>query len=134
MNTAATSSTANDSTSAPRTAARRRYPSDLTDQQWERVSPLLPSAAPNGKRKVDLREVLNGINFRWTTGCVWRMLPHDLPPWETVYWYFHRWQLRGLLPRLREALVSRRRVPQARQRHTPPFPPSTRFARGNGER
>ncbi|MEX1231845.1 MAG: transposase [Planctomycetaceae bacterium] len=107
---------------------RPRYPSDLTDSQWNRISPLLPSPAEVGRhRRVDLREVLNGINFRWTTGCVWRMLPHDLPPWGTIYTYYRDWQRSGLLPQIREELTrrqSRRRTPPRRDATNAPRLPA----------
>jgi transposase len=76
---------------------RRRYPSDLTDAEWARIRPLLPEPARRGRRrKVDLREVLNAIRYLARTGCGWRMLPHDFPPWQTVYWWFRRFVRRLL--------------------------------------
>ena len=75
---------------------RKTYPSDLTDEQWELLSPLLPAAKPGGRpRTVELREILNAILYVLRTGCAWRMLPHDLPPWQTVYKYLllRRWDL-----------------------------------------
>ena len=69
----------------------KRYPTDLTDEEWEKVEPFLPCAAHTGrKRLVDLREVLNAIRYVARTGCGWRMLPKDFPPWQTVYWWFRR--------------------------------------------
>jgi transposase len=69
----------------------RRYPTDLTDEEWSQIKPLLPSPSKKGrKRTVDLREVLNAIRYLARTGCGWRMLPKDFPPWETVYWWFRR--------------------------------------------
>ncbi len=65
---------------------RKHYPSDLTDAQWAVLAPLLPPARPGGRpRRVDLREVLNGIRYVLRNGCTWRALPHDLPPWGTVW-------------------------------------------------
>lgn len=85
---------------------RRRYPSDITDRAWGRMAPQLPPDPARGrKRSTDVREVVNGINYRWTTGCTWRMLPHDFPPWETIYGYFRRWMRDGTLRRLREMLI-----------------------------
>jgi putative transposase len=76
---------------------RRRYPSDLTDAEWARIRPLLPEPARRGRRrKVDLREVLNAIRYLARTGCGWRMLPHDFPPWQTVSWWFRRFVRRLL--------------------------------------
>ncbi len=69
----------------------KRYPSDLTDEEWERIAPLLPKPAKRGrKRDVDLREVLNAIRYMTRSGGGWRMLPKDFPAWQTVYWWFRR--------------------------------------------
>lgn len=69
----------------------RRYPTDLTDEEWGRITPLLPTPAKLGrKRGVDLREVLNAIRYMTRSGGGWRMLPKDFPPWQTVYWWFRR--------------------------------------------
>lgn len=88
---------------------RRAYPSDVTDAQWRRISPLFPQEKPRGRhREIDLREVVNAIHYRWTTGCVWRMLPHDFPPWGTVYSYFRDWQRDGTLTQLRDQLLKPR--------------------------
>lgn len=69
----------------------QRYPTDLTDTEWILIEPLLPRPAKRGRRRnVDLREVLNAIRYLARTGCGWRMLPKDFPPWQTVYWWFRR--------------------------------------------
>jgi transposase len=69
----------------------KRYPSDLTDEEWGRVAPLLPKPARRGRKpSVDLREVLNAIRYMVRSGAGWRMLPKDFPPWQTVYWRFRR--------------------------------------------
>jgi putative transposase len=69
----------------------KRYPSDLTDEEWAAMWPLLPGAARTGrKRQIDLREVLNAIRYMVRSGCEWRMLPVHFPPWQTVYWWFRR--------------------------------------------
>lgn len=76
---------------AKRTAPRKRYPSDLTDVEWEFIAPLLPKPALRGRHRVtDLREVLNAIRYLVRSGCEWRMLPTHFPPWQTVYWWFRR--------------------------------------------
>src|SRR4051812_4053707 len=95
------------------TATRtQRYPSDLTEAQWFRLEPLLPPQRSRGRhRTAPLREVANAINYRWETGCVWRMLPHDFPPWATVYAYFRSWQMAGVIRQMRETLL------EARPRH-----------------
>ena len=85
--------------------ARKSYPSDLTAAQWRVLAPLLPPAKPGGRpRSVDLREVLNGILYVLRNGCTWRALPHDLPPWGTVWWYFRTWRQDGTWERVHEAL------------------------------
>ena len=76
--------------------SRKSYPSDLTDEQWEILGPLLPPAKPGGRpRTVDLREVVNGILYLLRSGCPWRMVPHDLPPWQTLYKYIRSWTMDG---------------------------------------
>lgn len=85
------------------------YPSDLTDEQWSVLEPLLPPTASSGRpRKVALREVVDAILYRNRNGCTWRALPHDFPPWRTVYNYFARWRDDGTWAAINDAL--RRRV------------------------
>src|SRR6516164_2962467 len=95
------------------------YPSDLSDEQWAILKPLLPTARPGGRpRKVDLREVVNAIFYRNRNGCTWRALPHDYPPWKTVYNYFEQWKRDGTWAIINDAL--RRRVRrQAGRKPTP---------------
>jgi transposase len=91
------------------TRRRHPYPSDISDAQWRSIAPTVPPERDLGRhRSTDVREIVNGINYRWSTGCVWRMLPHDFPPWGTVYTYFHRWQQDGTLKELRDALAAAR--------------------------
>jgi len=98
---------------------RKAYPSDLTDAEWFILEPLIPPAKPGGRpRKVDMREILNGIFSVLRTGCSWRQLPHDLPPWSTVYTYFRQWRGDGTWERLNEALRSQLR--QAEERNAQP--------------
>lgn len=89
-------------------AGRRGYPSDLTDSQWERLQPLLcDESCTIRSRPTDVRAVLDAINYRWHSGCTWRMLPHDFPPWKTVYGYFRRWRRQGVLPQIRSHLTAK---------------------------
>ena len=84
---------------------RRPYPSDLTDEQWEVLFPALPPAKLGGRpRTVNLREVINGILYVLRAGCSWRMVPHDLPPWQTLYKYFRQWARDGTWERVHETL------------------------------
>ena len=77
---------------------QRRYPTDLTNAEWERIQPLLPKPAKRGRKPgVDLREILNAIRYLARAGCGWRMLPHDFgAAWQTVYWWFRRFVRRLL--------------------------------------
>lgn len=69
----------------------RRYPTDLTDEEWSQIMPLLPKPGKTGrKRRTDLRETLNAIRYLARTGCGWRMLPINFPAWRTVYGWFRR--------------------------------------------
>lgn len=69
-----------------------RYPSDLTDEEWALVSPLIPPAKLGGRRRsVDVREVVNGLLYVLSTRCQWRYVPKDLPPKSTLYDYFDLW-------------------------------------------
>ena len=92
----------------------KRYPTDLTDRQWSIVEPLLPRELPRGPggRPVshEKREVVDAILYMARAGCSWRMLPRDLPPWQTVYGYFRAWRKDGTLDRVHDALRERVRV------------------------
>ena len=81
--------------------SKLRYPSDLTDEEWAQVEPLLPPAKRGGaKRTVNLREVVNGLLYVLSTGCQWRAIPQDLPPKSRVYDYFDLWDWDGTLNRI----------------------------------
>ena len=82
-----------------------RYPSDLTDQEWTFVAPLIPPAKRGGgKRSVDLRAVVNGLMYVLSTGCQWRAIPKDLPPRSTVHGYLDLWDYDRTLERIHHAL------------------------------
>src|SRR5471032_1583224 len=82
-----------------------RYPSDLTDEEWRHVEPLIPPAKRGGNRRhVDVREVMNGIMYVLSTGCQWRAIPKDLPPRSTLFDYLDLWSWDGTLDRLHHAL------------------------------
>lgn len=84
---------------------REPYPSDLNDPQWEQVRELIPPPRHLGRnRSTDMREVLNAINYRWETGCVWRNLPKGFPPWATIYTYYRQWEKDGLIDSIRQAI------------------------------
>jgi len=74
-----------------------QYVSNVTDEQWSIVEPLLPKASRRGRRRrISLRAVLDAIFYLLRTGCQWRQLPRDFPTWNTVYWYFRSWQRTGI--------------------------------------
>ena len=98
---------------------KKPYSSDLTDAQWEELEPLLPADKTRGHpRTVDLREVVNGILYVLRGGIPWRLMPHDLPPWGTVWWYFRKWRDNGTWEGVEEAL--RVRVREAAGREATP--------------
>jgi hypothetical protein len=69
------------------------YPSDLTDEEWERIAPLMPRALTRGRRRtVEFREVINAVRYLVRSGCGWGMLPIHFGPWQTIYWWFRRLQ------------------------------------------
>jgi transposase len=91
----------------------KRYPTDLTDEEWSQIEPLLPKPAKTGRRRtVDLREVVNAIRYLARSGCGWRMLPKDFPSWQTVYWWFRRFVRRLLFHTIHNValMVDRERV------------------------
>jgi putative transposase len=99
--------------------SRKRYPTDLSDAQWEIIAPLLPPAKHGGRpRTVNLREVVNTILYLNRTGCQWDMLPHDLQPKSTAYEYISQWRDDGTLTKIVDAL--RTQVRQAAGREDTP--------------
>jgi transposase len=103
-------------TSANRPPSLQSYPSDLTAQEWAMLSPLLPQASPGGRpRTSDLRAVINAILYLDRTGGQWRALPHDFPPWSTVWSYFRTWRNDGTWERLHTTLREQTREQQGRE-------------------
>lgn len=87
---------------------RSSYPTDVTDEQWAIIEPLLPAAKPGGRRRtVNLREVVNAIFYLSRTGCSWRLIPHDFPPWGTVHYYYRQWRLDGTWQKVHDHLRSK---------------------------
>lgn len=95
--------------------ARKRYPTDVTDEQWAILEPLLPAYWTGHPRENDLREIVNGILYVLRSGCSWRMLPHDLPPWSSVWYYFRKWRDDGVWERVEQELRRRERRRQGRE-------------------
>jgi putative transposase len=101
-------------------AARKPYPSDLTDAQWAILEPLIPPAKQGGRpRDVNMREVVNAMFYLNRGGCQWDMLPHDLPPKSSVYIYFARWRDDGTWQRLVDALRTKVRTDAEKRDATP---------------
>jgi transposase len=99
--------------------SKLRYPSDLTDDEWALIKPLIPPAKRGGNRRsVDIRDVVNGLMYILSTGCQWAALPKDLPPRSTVNDYFLRWDHDLTLDRLHHALYVQCRE-QARRQASP---------------
>src|SRR5256712_13285013 len=85
---------------------RRSYPSDLTEKEWAILEPLIPPAKPGGHpRTTEMREVINAILYLDRTGSQWRALPHEFPPWSTVWSYFRKWGKTGLWKRMNTELA-----------------------------
>jgi putative transposase len=98
--------------------ARIAYPSDLTDAEWEIIAPMIPSPIwlPGLQEpKHTPLELMNAIRYRVRTGCAWRSLPHDFPPWSTVQKCFYRWMQIGVFETINKALIPRVRVEEGRK-------------------
>lgn len=95
---------------------RKAYPTDLTNDQWTIIAPVLPAAKVGGRpREVDLREVMNSILYLNRSGCQWDMLPHDLSPKSTAYEYFAQWRDDGTWDKVLNALRGEIRVSDGRE-------------------
>ena len=99
------------------TTARKRYPSDLTDWQWDNIEHLFPQGdgSTGRPRTYALREIVNAVLYLARGGCTWRMLPHDFPPWKTVSYYFYTWRDAGVWERVHAALRAEARGTAGRE-------------------
>jgi transposase len=89
------------------TRKTKRYPSDLTDEEWERIAPLMPRPGRRGRpRAVDLREIINALRYLVRSGCGWEMLPVHFGPWQTVYWWFRRLMRRFLFQTIHDLALT----------------------------
>lgn len=96
---------------------RRTYPSDLSDNEWKLIEPLLPKTKPRGrKREVALKEVVNAILYILHEGCQWRALPHDFPHWSTVRTYFDKWKRKKIWMRINTVLREQVRQAEGREK------------------
>ena len=96
---------------------KKAYQSDISDKDWEKVDPHIPKPKTKKGRKRQhlLREILNGIFYLLRSGCQWRMIPHDFPPWSIVYHYFRLWRLKGIWDIINTALRTELRIAAGRQ-------------------
>jgi len=100
----------------PTTLDRNAYPSDLTDEQWALLEPLVPALSPEAAYHVhERREIVNAILYVLRSGCPWRLLPHEFPAWGTVYFYFRRWQREGVWDQILKTLRMQVRKKQGRE-------------------
>src|SRR6266568_6796838 len=98
------------------TRLQRAYPSDLTDAQWDLLVPLIPPLNPEAAYHLhERRELVNAILYVLRSGCPWRSLPHDLPAWGTVYYYFRRWQREGVWEQILQTLRMQVRQKEGRE-------------------
>jgi putative transposase len=96
--------------------ARKLYQTDLTEQQWHILKPLIPLPKAGGRpRSVNIREIVNAMFYILGSGCAWRLLPHDLPPWSTVYYYFRLWRRDGVWQQLNQVLREKVRSSRGRE-------------------
>jgi transposase len=97
------------------TAPRRRYATDLSDREWALLAPLIPQPKPGGRpAKHERRELVNAMLYWLRAGCAWRLLPHDFPPWQTVYHYWRAWRREGRWERILARLREQERLRQGR--------------------
>jgi putative transposase len=92
------------------------YPSDLSEEEWRIIAPLIPASPPTGDdRTVDIRSIINGILYVNRSGCQWRMLPKDFEHWNTTYGYFRRWSMDGTWQQIHDTLRERVRKKEGRE-------------------
>ena len=96
--------------------SRKRYPTDLSEREWAILEPLVPAVKRGGRPAIHARrEIVNAIRYVLRGGNSWRMLPHDLPPWQTAYYYFRRWRDEGTWEAIHTALRERVRAQLGRE-------------------
>jgi transposase len=90
---------------------RRAYPTDLSEAEWQLLTPLIPAVKPGGRPAThQQREIVNALAYWLRAGCAWQLLPHDLPSWQTVYHYWRLWRLEGRWEQILAALRERERL------------------------
>ena len=97
---------------------KRSYPTDLADAEWEHIEPLVPASKCRGRQRIHSpREILNAVFYILRSGCPWRLLPREYPPWKTVYHYFRQWRINGTFEQLNAVLRERLRMCLGRNPH-----------------
>ena len=94
---------------------RKPYESDLTDEEWRIIAPLVPRSKDGQPRTVDIRESMNAITYVLKSGCSWRLLPHDFPKWQLGYYYFRFWKKNGHWKDIHDALRGKVRTASGKQ-------------------
>jgi putative transposase len=95
---------------------RKAYPTDLNDKEWAVIEPYVPKPKTGGRpAEHSRREIINAIAYVLRSGCAWRLMPHDLPPWSTVYDYFRQWRIDGTWERINTALREKLRTTLGRE-------------------
>jgi putative transposase len=95
---------------------RKPYPTDLNDKEWTVIEPYVPKPKTGGRpASHDRREIINAIAYILRSGCAWRLMPHDLPPWTTVYDYFRQWRIDGTWEQINTALREQLRTSIGRE-------------------
>jgi putative transposase len=85
----------------------RSYPTDLSDAEWQCLKLDVPAPNTRGRPRIHgTREILNAVFYVLKSGCPWRLLPHEFPPWETVYFWFRRWRIDGTWEKLNQRCAS----------------------------
>jgi putative transposase len=98
-------------------STRKVYATDVTDKEWQHLEPLVPAPKPGGRPiTYPRREIVNAIFYLLRTGCSWRLLPHDFPPWRIVVYYFWQWRRAGIWEQMHDTLRGDLRQAQGRQR------------------
>src|SRR5215212_5309682 len=84
---------------------KKRYPTDLTDAEWKHIEPFVPAPKCRGRQRIHTpREILDAVFYVLRSGCAWRLLPREYPPWKTVYHYFREWRIDGTFEKLNAVL------------------------------
>ena len=90
---------------------KKGYPTDLTDAEWKHIEPFVPAPKCRGRQRIHSpREILNAVFYVLRSGCPWRLLPREYPPWKTVYHYFRQWRIDGTFEKLNAVLREHLRI------------------------